>query len=53
MVEYHLEWALESRYLLRYLVDSLEQQSAEKRATVLSTVTERAQKLIAELLEKA
>ncbi len=52
-LKYHLEWALESRYLLRYLIDSLEQQSSEKRATVLSTATERAQKLVAELLEKA
>ncbi len=52
-LKYHLEWALESRYLLRYLIDSLAQQSSEKRATVLSTATERAQKLVAELLEKA
>lgn len=52
-LKYHLEWTLESRYLLRYLIDSLEQQSSEKRATVLSTATEKAQKLVAELLEKA
>jgi len=44
-----LEWALESRYLLRYLVDSLVQHSAEKRAAVLSTATEKAQKFVAEL----
>jgi len=44
-----LEWALESRYLLRYLVDSLVQQSAEKRAAVLRTAAEKAQKFVTEL----
>jgi len=41
--KHNLQWTLESRYLLRYLVDSLKDQPIEKREVVLNTVQEKAQ----------
>lgn len=42
--------ALESRYLIRYLVDSLPNQSDEKCETLINAVKEKAQTLVAELI---
>lgn len=41
---------LESRYLIRYLVDHLDGQSSEKRDAVLNAVKEKAHTLVTELL---
>ena len=46
-----LACVLESRYLLRYLVDNLAHVPREKRELVLTTVKEKAQAVAAELLE--
>ncbi|MFT3741089.1 MAG: hypothetical protein QM752_00125 [Gammaproteobacteria bacterium] len=43
--------ALESRYLLRYLVDNLTSQPQEKRDTVLEAVKEKAQEFVKKLME--
>ena len=48
--KHNLLWTLEARYLLRYLVDSLNHQPAEKREAVLSTATEKAKTLVEELM---
>jgi hypothetical protein len=48
--KHDLLWTLESRYLLRYLVDNMSDQSAEKREAVLGTAKEKAQVLVEELL---
>ena len=47
----NLACVLESRYLLRYLVDNLAHIPREKRALVLTTVKEKAQAVAAELVE--
>jgi len=44
--------ALESRYLMRYLVDRLPDQSPEKRDAVLKAVKEKAQVLVNEWLDQ-
>jgi hypothetical protein len=42
--------ALESRYLIRYLVDNLTHQPDEKREAVLAAVKEKAQNLVSTLI---
>ena len=42
---------LESRYLIRYLVDNLTNQTAEEREVVINAVKEKSQSLVAELVD--